>query len=533
MKLLFKFRIALLSFAISGVLLLIFGIALFAFIFSSGIGRMDQELRSLAEAPLRGSHPEDYWKNFGNSVSFIYADRQEHIAVNIHNRQGQELFSSEHFPKELTTFLPPVLEAPQPAGSASAFIDRLDRNKDNKVDRNEFDGPPLRFDVHDVDRDGYIDAEEAQGLPGRPPGASPHPQLRAPPSSQNRPMGPAPQIESRKLTVHIGEKDWRLAIFSTRSTTVLLAMDMDAFNAEIHQFQTAFMIAVPTALILLGAAGWFLAGRAMKPIAAIAETAESITAKDLDKRIPKVGNDIELERLVDVANNMLERLERSYHQAVRFSADAAHELQTPLTILQGELDNAIQSSENGSTEQQRYSMLLEETRNLKAVVQKLLLLAHADEGHLNLNRQPTNLSELVENAAEDIEFMAPKLKIKTHIEKGVTIPADPALLNQVIRNMTSNAAKYSPANGHATFTVEKDTREVRFILTNTAPPIPDEDQSLLFDRFHQVEKSRTTAGSGLGLSLAREIARAHGGNLVLNPYTDGMVSFTLNLPLKV
>ncbi|WP_372846415.1 ATP-binding protein [Pontiella sp.] len=332
------------------------------------------------------------------------------------------------------------------------------------------------------------------------------------------------------MTVETPTINWRAGVFCTDEITLVAAMDMDAFNAEVNRFRTAFMIAVPLGLILLGLLGWFLAGHAMKPVAAIADTVEGITAKGLDKRIPMISNDIELERLVTVSNNMLDRLEKSYHQAVRFSADAAHELQTPLTILQGELDNAIQSSEDGSNEQQRYSMLLEELRNLKAVVQKLLLLAHADEGRLHVQHQPVDLSELAANAAEDLELMAPNLEIEQEIAPGLVVNGDPALLNQAIRNMTSNAAKYATANGRAVFALKRDDGKALFTLSNTASPIPEADRPLLFDRFHRVDKARTTAGSGLGLSLAREIARAHGGDLVLDPCDEVMVSFTLTLP---
>lgn len=549
MKLLFKFRIALLSFAVSGILLFTFGIAVFVFIYSSGIDRIDRELRSLAEAPMRGGHPESYWRSFGNSLSFIYSDREEQIALTVLNRNGNSLFETENFPAELSRYMPE--DAPEDTRHlrSHAFITRLDRNDDDKVNRKEFDGPPERFYIHDINHDGFIDEEEITQVPAsafsgrRPQPGLQRPEGQQPPlgqqphgNRQRRPpdgslvSGPLP-IHTEHISVQIGSTQWRVATFASPEVSALMAMNMEVFNDEIRHIRMAFMIGVPTALILLGAVGWFLAGRAMKPVAAIAETAASITAKDLDKRIPKVGNDIELERLVDVSNNMLERLERSYHQAVRFSADAAHELQTPLTILQGELDNAIQSSENGSDEQQRYSMLLEETRNLKTVVQKLLLLAHADEGRLNLNRQPVNLSELIENAAEDIEFMQPELSVFADIDQSIKISADSALLNQVIRNMTSNAAKYSTAQGTVLFSLSIQGRKVCFTLSNTAPAIPTEDEKLLFDRFHRVEKSRTAAGSGLGLSLAREIARAHNGDLVLNSHKDGMVSFTLSLPI--
>jgi len=127
-----------------------------------------------------------------------------------------------------------------------------------------------------------------------------------------------------------------------------------------------------------------IAQRALKPVALITRTAEGITVRALDRRVPLIEADRELPRLVEVINSMLDRLEKSFGQAVRFSADAAHELQTPLTILQGELDDAVQHAPVGSEEQQRYGGLLEEVQRLKAIVQKLLILARADAGRLDL-----------------------------------------------------------------------------------------------------------------------------------------------------
>jgi signal transduction histidine kinase len=353
------------------------------------------------------------------------------------------------------------------------------------------------------------------------------------PGADNRPRldrTPLPSI-SQFQTLKTPDVKWRVGILRNRNMTIIAAMDMNSFYEEINRFRNAFLVAGSLGLLLLGGAGWFLAGRAMKPISVIAETAEGITARGLNQRIPQVGTDAEIEHLVTVANHMLDRLEKSYHQAVRFSADAAHELQTPLAILQGELDNAIHSAENGSAEQQHYSMLLEELRNLKSVVHKLLLLSHADEGRLNLNLSPVNLSELLEEAAEDIQLMAPGLAVDLLVPERLMVAADQTLLNQAIRNMTSNAAKYTTENGKVVFRLAVQDQTVLFTLSNTAPPIPEEDRPLLFERFHRVEKSRTTSGSGLGLSLAREIARAHGGDLVLNPCSDEMVSFTLSLPV--
>ncbi|MDF7807826.1 ATP-binding protein [Pontiellaceae bacterium B12219] len=525
MKLSFKFKIATLSFAVSGALLTTFGITFFAFIYSSGIERMDRELRSLAEVPIRAEHPPEYWKQFGDSLKFIQGEsRAERLSMIVRDRFNKVLFQSENARPQFDRLpLPDIPDTALPDEKpqhAHLFLKRNDFNNDGKVTPDEFDGPPDMFRFSDKNKDGAIDLEEAATLRGR--GQRPGPR-----------GGPAPHLPTNSgfYTMELPFENWRVGIFRNAEITIVAALNMDSFNAEVNGFRTAFMIAVPLGLLILGFMGWYLAGRAMKPVAAIADTAEGITAKGLDQRIPKVGNDIELERLVSVSNNMLDRLEKSYHQAVRFSADAAHELQTPLTILQGELDNAIQSSVDGSEEQQRYSMLLEELGNLKAVVQKLLLLAHADEGRLNVSPQSVDLSDLIFNATEDLEIMAPELLIETRIQKPVDIQSDPALLNQTIRNMTSNVAKYTAPGGRVVFILEQDENTVRFTLENSAPPIPEEDRPLLFERFHRVEKSRTTTGSGLGLSLAREIARAHGGDLVLNLYKDGMVSFTLCLPV--
>jgi len=315
--------------------------------------------------------------------------------------------------------------------------------------------------------------------------------------------------------------------------TIFVGISLADFQAEANRFQKAFLVVTPLALLLLAAGGWLLATRALRPIAVITRTAEGISAQDLSRRVPSMNADAELARLVDVINGMLDRLQRSYNQAIRFSGDAAHELQTPLTVLQGELDNAVQAAVPGSEEQQRYSGLLEDVQRLKAITQKLLLLARADAGRLALNPTQVDLSALLASAVEDVEIMAPHLKIEQTIQPDVRVSADEALLGQVIRNMTTNAVKYNQDDGLIRFELKATDGTARFTLTNTGHPIPPEEREKIFDRFYRVDKShsRKIDGSGLGLSLAREIARAHGGDVVLDPPGDGLISFTLTIPV--
>jgi signal transduction histidine kinase len=522
MRLSFKIKIALLSLAVSGTLLTAFGVLFFTFTFRSGIDRMDQEIRTLAESSLRGPRKVDYWENFENSLQFIYGDSTpDRVALYVLDVRSRTSYQSENAPTEIASLVPTRSQSlKRQEGSANAFIQEFDFNEDGQISMDEFDGPTSDFRQLDINRDQFISLKEAsaQKLHPMPP---------------PRPQDPQESEKPIFQTLESSNGNWRVGIFQSPEMTVLMAMDMDIFYRDIKQFRVIFFTTVPAGLILLALAGWFLADRAMRPVAIIAKTAEGITSKDLDQRIPMVGKDVELERLVTVCNHMLDRLEKGYRQAVRFSADAAHELQTPLTILQGELDNAIQTAEIGSAEQQRYSELLQEVSGLKGIIQKLLLLAHADEGRLKLNMQPMNFSELLSSAIEDLEIMAPELTVSREIPANIEVTADNSLLQQAVRNMTSNAAKYTTPGGHLILKLEQIETQVHFTLSNTAAPIPEEDRSQLFERFHRVEKSRTTAGSGLGLSLAREIARAHQGELRLNPYREGMVSFTLIIPAEV
>ena len=520
MKISFRLKIALISFVTSGALLAVFGLLFFMLSFQSGIERMDREIRTLAESSIHGQRRPDHWENFDKSLQFIYGkEGMSHIALCVKERNGHVFFKSENAPDGLEAISLPSgakTRESRREHEAEQFIDRLDRNGDERVSHREFDGPPHVFEDIDRDRDRFISMEEAL-------------MSEFPLQSEKR-MGNHEllYLQSFEKTLENETGKWRVGAFSEGRLNLAIAMDMKLFYAEINSLLIKFMVGIPLGLLILAVTGWFLASRAMHPVAVIANIAEGITAKDLNRRIPAVCRDIELERLVDVTNGMLDRLEKSYHQAVRFSSEAAHELQTPLTILQGELDNAIQGSEIGSDEQQRYSNLLEELSNLKAVVQKLLLLAHADEGRLKLNKQRVDLTDLINSAVEDLEIMAPGLEIETDIATGITIDADQPLINQVIRNLTSNAAKYIPEDGRVIFKLQ-DKDGVSFTLVNSSDPIPEEDRSLLFERFHRVDKSRSTAGSGLGLSLAREIVRAHGGELSFAQRADGMVAFTMRL----
>jgi two-component system, OmpR family, heavy metal sensor histidine kinase CusS len=247
------------------------------------------------------------------------------------------------------------------------------------------------------------------------------------------------------------------------------------------------------------------------------------------------GVDREFVELLAVFNQMMARLERSFTQASRFSADAAHELKTPLSILQGELEQALQAAPPGSELQQRLSSFLDEVRHLSTIVRKLLLLSLADAGQMQLSTTDVDLSELIADLASDIELISPDLTVQMEVASGLNIPADRPLLIQVLQNLIGNATKYNLQAGWVRIEAGYRDRLVFVRISNRSPDIPASERAAIFDRFYRGDPARNkqVEGLGLGLSLAREIVYAHGGDLTLDPTPPGQTAFTLTLPMQL
>ncbi len=305
-----------------------------------------------------------------------------------------------------------------------------------------------------------------------------------------------------------------------------------------------FLISIPGVLLLVAGGAWGIAGSSLHSMRRLSTVIGNVTASGLEQRVPIGATDVEFVELIQVFNQMLERLEHSFKQASRFSADAAHELKTPLAILQGELERTLQQAESGSEVQQSLSNLLDEVRRLSGIVRKLLLLSLADAGQMNLHRVEVDLSGLLNEMLEDIELLAPHLEIQSEIADGLSVQGDRDLLVQVLQNLISNAIKYNLPNGWIRIDAYRQGATVLITISNCSKEIPVSDSEALlrsadrhriFDRFHRGDPARTrqVEGIGLGLSLAREIARAHGGDLTLDPTLSGQTGFTLTLPVAL
>lgn len=349
-----------------------------------------------------------------------------------------------------------------------------------------------------------------------------------PSSGSNRPVPPRPHF----ITEQTNTGTWRIGVANTPDSRVAIAVNLSAIDQEMASIRDIFLISIPGMLLLVATGAWIVAGRALRPVRQLTGVIQQVRVTGLDQRIPVGTTDVEFVQLIQVFNQMLERLERSFTQASRFSADAAHELKTPLTILQGELERSLQQVEPGSEVQQRLSSLLDEVRRLSSIMRKLLLLSLADAGQMSLYRVEVDMSKLLMEMLEDIELLAPHLIVKAEISPELRVKGDRDLLHQVLQNLFSNAIKYNLADGWIGIDARLINATVQVRIVNASKGIPVEDRDRIFDRFHRGDPARTrkVEGTGLGLSLAREIVRAHHGDLKLDVNQPEQTAFILTLP---
>jgi len=262
--------------------------------------------------------------------------------------------------------------------------------------------------------------------------------------------------------------------------------------------------------------------------------AQSITARDPNQRISEDDAPVEILQLVQVLNGMMDRLERSFTLAGRFSSDASHELRTPLTVMRGVLERAVTNDAGCGVQVDDAETLLDETQRMIAIVESLLLLSIADAGNLQLRVRPFDMSNMMEELEEDLIALGAEHELTTDgiFPSGVEYCGDEGLLRQAVFNLFSNAVKHNRTHGTVRFRLTHSKNAVHLEVFNTGEPIPAAELERVFDRFFRGDASRNRAsgGTGLGLNLAREIVRAHGGELNLVSSTDEGTTFTLYLP---
>lgn len=332
------------------------------------------------------------------------------------------------------------------------------------------------------------------------------------------------------LTTRSGE--WRVARVQAAQGTALLAISTQALDGELQALAGRTMqVLLPFALVLATASAWLLTQLMMRPVQRLREAMRRLTPQVLSQRLATQGEPREFRELIDAYNTMLARLEASFHQASRFSADAAHELRTPLTILQGRLERAIGAT-HGRAVQAELGAILEEVNRLAGIARKLLLLSRADAGRLDLHRETVDLSTLLNDLVADAQMLAEDRTLRVEVPAALRVEGDAVLLRQLFNNLLSNALRHGLASGELRIHAVAQAAGVAVEFSNACAPLDAAQRARFFERFYRADPAhnRQVDGTGLGLSLAREIARAHGGELVLLDSPPTRVTLLVILP---
>jgi len=282
--------------------------------------------------------------------------------------------------------------------------------------------------------------------------------------------------------------------------------------------EVVLLYGVPTAVVLL-ASGWWLVRRALAPLDRLTKAAERIHASNLHERLPRSENGDELDRLTEVFNAMMARLQDSFSHIREFTVHASHELKTPLAILHVELETLMNDAATTGAQREALASHLDEIQRLSRIVEGLTLLAKADAGQVRLAQEPVRLDELVQDSFADAQILAHPRKIRVDLTAcdEVVVQGDRHRLRQLLLNLTDNAIKYNQPQGRVTIALNRNNGYAELMIANTGAGIAPAILPHVFDRFFRGDSAQNNdaEGCGLGLSIARWIVTAHGGSIQL------------------
>ena len=314
----------------------------------------------------------------------------------------------------------------------------------------------------------------------------------------------------------------------------------DTKSAELRLEQLLLTIAIAFFVGVLPAilVGGWLAARALEPVdRMITEVREITDGRSLHRRLALPMTRDELSRLAETLNQMMTRLERSFAALRRFTADASHELKTPLTVVRAGVERAITRPGMPQEALAPLEETLQEVNRMTELLDALLTLARADEGRAELHREPVDLREIIEEAGETGELLAEHAGVGIEIRlppEPLVVAVDRSRLRQLALNLIENAVKYTPSGGQVSVELAGSDGRAVFTVADTGIGIAPGDLPHVFDRFWRADSARTRtserAGTGLGLAICKWIAEAHGGTIEVQSRPGRGTTFTVGLP---
>ena len=309
----------------------------------------------------------------------------------------------------------------------------------------------------------------------------------------------------------------------------------DAFNSTLGTLGKTALLVLPVFVVLAAVCGYLLTRRAFAPVRQITQTAREIgEGGDLSRRIGLTGRKDEIHTLAAEFDAMFARLEQAFDREKQFTDDASHELRTPTAVILSQSEYALQNTQPQGETRAALESIHTQAARMAALLSQLLMLARADKGRQVVQREPVDLSELVEMVAETEaeQAEARNITVQTELEPGVTVQGDETLLMRLLINLTENAIRYGRPGGQVKLTLRRQDGEAVGTVEDDGIGIAPEDLDKIWQRFWQADPARSGGGAGLGLSMVRWIAQAHGGRVTVQSEPGKGSIFTFFLPCE-
>jgi heavy metal sensor kinase len=316
---------------------------------------------------------------------------------------------------------------------------------------------------------------------------------------------------------------------------IQLGTQLHYVKRNLSHFRDNILIALPIILVFGTLGGWVLARRSLSPIGYIAVKAQSITSQNLSERLIVRGTGDEMDDLIRTINAMIARLESSFKRMAEFTADASHELKTPLCAMRGEAEVLLLKERKAEEYQEGLAHFIEQFDHLNQMINDLILLSKLDTTEVALKMAPLRLDLLIKDLCNFFQVLAEQKNIALEIGtlEEVTVIGDKIRLQQLFTNLIDNAIKYT-TQGAIRVAAKKDEDAVAIKIVDTGMGIPEEEREKIFKRFYRMDKSRSreTGGVGLGLSIAEWVVHAHHGRIEVDSEINRGSTFTVYLPLQ-
>jgi heavy metal sensor kinase len=354
--------------------------------------------------------------------------------------------------------------------------------------------------------------------------------------------GPLPQVSSRVVsfvTTNLDSSQYRIALLRVSATNevyeIHAAVPTEPFDQALDHFRLIETEILPLLVLLASLLGYWLSGRSLAPVNRIIETAGRIGAQNLSSRLelPKARD--ELRRLTETLNAMLARIEASFKSITQFTADASHDLRTPVAVIRATAEITLRRPRAQEEYRRALSTILETSVDTSELLENLLMLARADAGAAGMEMCPLDLGAHVQKARERAALLGLEKALDvtaTTPREPVWVKADAIAIDRLLLILLDNAVKYSPSGGRCEIALSQSATHAQITVRDSGEGIPESELKNIFDRFYRVDRvrSRNTGGAGLGLAIDRWIAEMHGGTIAAESTLGAGSEFQIKLP---